>query len=54
VIDNVVCTESWLSNAGVGCVLSCVGVGEERVRKVYALRGLRRVERQVGSVRGTR
>jgi hypothetical protein len=34
--------------------LICVGVGEERVQKVYAVRGLRGVERQVGSARGTR
>jgi hypothetical protein len=48
VIDNVVWTESWPSIAGVGCGLICVGVGEERARKVYALRGLRRGETQVG------
>jgi hypothetical protein len=34
--------------------LICVGAGEERMQKVYALRGLRGVERQVGSARGTR
>jgi hypothetical protein len=54
VIDNVVWTDSWPSIAGVGCGLICVGVGEERARKVLALRGLRGVERQVGSARGTR
>jgi hypothetical protein len=36
VIDNVVWTDSWLSNAGVGCGLTGVGVGEEQVRKVIA------------------
>jgi hypothetical protein len=54
VIDNVVWTDSWPSIAGVGCVLICVGAGEERARKVYALRGLRGVERQVGSAWGSR
>jgi hypothetical protein len=34
--------------------LICVGASEERARKVYALRCLRGVERQVGSTRGTR
>jgi hypothetical protein len=34
--------------------LICIGAGEEWVRKVYALRGLRRVERQVCLTRGTR
>jgi hypothetical protein len=33
--------------------LICVGAGEERAQKVYALRGLKGVERQVGSARGT-
>jgi hypothetical protein len=47
-------TDSWLSIAGVGCVLICVGPGEEWARKVYALRSLRGVERQVGLTRGTR
>jgi hypothetical protein len=47
-------TDSWPSIAGAGCGLICVGVGEEWVRKVYALRGLRGVERQVGLTRGTR
>jgi hypothetical protein len=50
----VVWTDSWLSIAGAGCGLICVGAGEERARKVCALRGLRGVERQVGSSRGTR
>jgi hypothetical protein len=54
VIDNMVWTDFWPSIAGAGCSLICVGAGEERVRKVYALRGLRGVERQVGSARGTR
>jgi hypothetical protein len=43
----MVWTDSWPSIAGAGCGLICVGTGEERVRKVYALRGLRGVERQV-------
>jgi hypothetical protein len=54
VIDNVVWTDSWPSIVGAGCGLICICVGEERVRKVYALRGLRGVERQVGSAQGTR
>jgi hypothetical protein len=37
-----------------GCGLICVSAGEEWARKVYALRGLRGVERQVGLTRGTR
>jgi hypothetical protein len=53
VIDNVVWTDSWSSIAGAGCGLICVGAGEEWVQKVYALRGLRGVERQVGLTRGT-
>jgi hypothetical protein len=36
VIDNVVWTDSWLSIAGVGCGLTCVGAGEEQARKVVA------------------
>jgi hypothetical protein len=40
--------DSWLSIAGAGRGLICVGVREERARKVYALRGLRGMERQVG------
>jgi hypothetical protein len=36
VIDNVVWTDSWLSNAGAGCGLTVVGAGEEQVRKVMA------------------
>jgi hypothetical protein len=47
-------TDSWPSIAGAGCGLICVGAGEDRARKVYALRGLRGMERQVGSTRGTR
>jgi hypothetical protein len=47
-------TDSWPSIAGVGCGLICVGAGEEWARKVYALWGLRGVERQVGLTRGTR
>jgi hypothetical protein len=54
VIDNVVWNNSWQSIAGAGCGLICVGAGEEWARKVYALRGLRGVERQVGLTRGTR
>jgi hypothetical protein len=54
VIDNVVWTNSWPSIAGEGCGLICVGAGEEWARKVYALRGLWGVERQVGLTRGTR
>jgi hypothetical protein len=50
----MVCTDSWPSIVGAGCSLICVGVGEERARKVYALRGLRGVERQLGLTRGTR
>jgi hypothetical protein len=34
VIDNIVCTDSWLSNTGVGCGLTGVGAGEEQARKV--------------------
>jgi hypothetical protein len=52
VIDNVVWTDSWSSIAGEGCGLICVGAGEECVRKVYALRGLRGVEREVGWLEG--
>jgi hypothetical protein len=54
VIDNMVGTDSWPSIANVGCSLIRVGVGEERVRKVLALRGLWWVERQAGSTRWTR
>jgi hypothetical protein len=54
VIDNVVCTDSWLSIASAGCGLIYVGVGEKWARKVYALQGLRGVERQVGLTWGTR
>jgi hypothetical protein len=54
VIDNVVWSDYWLSIAGAGCGLICVCAGEERARKVYALQGLRGVERQVGSSRGAR
>jgi hypothetical protein len=50
----MVWTNSWPSIAGAGCSLICVGAGEEWARKVYALRGLRGVERQVGLTRGTR
>jgi hypothetical protein len=54
VIDNVMWTDSWPSITGAGCGLICVGASEEWARKVYALRGLRGVERQVGLTRGTR
>jgi hypothetical protein len=54
VIDNVVWADSWPSIAGAGCSLICVGAGEEWAQKVYALRGLRGVERQVGLTRETR
>jgi hypothetical protein len=50
----MVWTDSWLSIDGAGCVLICVGAGEEWALKVYVLRGLRGVERQVGLTRGTR
>jgi hypothetical protein len=53
VIDNVVWTDSWPSIAGAGCGLICVGAGEEQARKVYALRGLQWVERQVRLAQGT-
>jgi hypothetical protein len=46
-------TDTWPSIVGAGCCLICVGVGEEWAQKVYALRGLRGVERQVGLTRGT-
>jgi hypothetical protein len=36
VIDNVVWTDSWLSIASVGCVLTRVGAGEGQARKVVA------------------
>jgi hypothetical protein len=45
--------DSWPSIAGAGCGLICVGASEEWARKVYALRRLRGVERQVGLTRGT-
>jgi hypothetical protein len=54
VINNVVWTDFWPSIAGAGCGLICVGAGKEWARKVYALRGLWGVERQVGLTRGTR
>jgi hypothetical protein len=54
VTDNVVWTDSWSSIAGAGCGLTRVGASEERVRKVLTLRGLRGVQRQVGSARWTR
>jgi hypothetical protein len=46
--------DSRSSIASAGCGLICVGAGEEWARKVYALLGLRGVERQVGLTRGTR
>jgi hypothetical protein len=36
VIDNVVWTDSWLSNAGAGFGLTGVGAGEAQARKVVA------------------
>jgi hypothetical protein len=39
VIDNVRWTDPWLSIAGAGCGLICVGAGEEWAQKVYVLRG---------------
>jgi hypothetical protein len=36
VIDNVVCTDSWLSIVGAGCGLKGVGAGEEQAWKVIA------------------
>jgi hypothetical protein len=50
----VVWTDSGPSIVGAGCGLISIGAGEEWERKVYALRGLRGVERQVGLIRGTR
>jgi hypothetical protein len=47
-------TNSWPSITGAGYGFICVGAGEEWAREVYALRGLRGVERQVGLTRGTR
>jgi hypothetical protein len=35
-INNVVCTDSWLSIAGVGSDLTGVGAGEEQVQNVVA------------------
>jgi hypothetical protein len=54
VIDNVVWTDSWPSIAGAGCGLICIGEGEQWAQRVYALRGLRGVERLVGQTWGTR
>jgi hypothetical protein len=54
VIDSMAWTDSWLSIAGVGCGLICVGAGEEPAWKVLALRGLRGMERQVGSTQWIR
>jgi hypothetical protein len=54
VIDNVVWTNSWSSIEGAGWGFIYVGAGEERTRKVYALRGFRGVEIKVGSALGTR
>jgi hypothetical protein len=49
----VVWIDSWSSIAGAGCGLICIGAGEEWARKVYALRGLLGVERQLGLTQGT-
>jgi hypothetical protein len=54
VIDSMVWTDSWPSIAGAGCGLICISAGEERSWKVYALRDLQGVERQIGLTRGTR
>jgi hypothetical protein len=45
--------DSWPSIAGAGCGLIYVVADEEQARKVYALRSLRGVERQVGLTQGT-
>jgi hypothetical protein len=49
----VVWTDSWPSIASAGCGFICIGASEEWARKVYALRGLQGVKRQVGLTRGT-
>jgi hypothetical protein len=49
----MVWTDSWLSIVGAGRGLICVGAGEEWAQKVYALRGLRGMERQVGLTQGS-
>jgi hypothetical protein len=49
----MVWTNSWPSIVGACCDLICVGACEEQAWKVYTLRGLRAMERQVGSARGT-
>jgi hypothetical protein len=36
VIDNVVWTDSWLSNAGADCGFTGVGASEEQEQKVVA------------------
>jgi hypothetical protein len=54
VLDIVVWTHSWPNIARAGCGLICVRAGEEWAQKVYSLRGLRGVERQVDLTRGTR
>jgi hypothetical protein len=50
----MVWTDPWPSIAGAGCGLICVGACEEWARKVYALRGLLGVQKQVGLTQGTR
>jgi hypothetical protein len=53
VINNVVWSNSWLSTAGAGCVLTGVGAGEEQARKVFA--GEASMCREdISFVRGTR
>jgi hypothetical protein len=47
------CGLTWSSITGAGRRLICVGAGDERARKILALRGLRGVERQAGSARWT-
>jgi hypothetical protein len=44
VIDNVLWTDSWLSNGGADCGLTCVGAGEEQAQKIVAGEASRCVE----------
>jgi hypothetical protein len=52
VIDNVVWTDSWLSNAGAGCGLTGVGAGGEQSRKVVAGEASRCGEDKLASFEG--